>query len=455
MTNDLSATITTALSAIVGPENLVLDSARLKSGSKDSYHFSPILLEELSDKNADYIVFPTTQAQLLNIIKLAYAHQIPITPRGAGTGNYGQGIPLQGGILINTKKLNRILSITAESARVECGTVLWQIEKEAAQHNAELRIFPSTVPTSSAAGFVTGGSGGVGSITWGMLNDNQNVRAMKIITCEAEPQILELNTTEAMREVMHNCGLTAFVVEVEFSLAPKTAWHQYAFAVDDFYAALALADKLAKDEQLHKRLCSVFEWPIPSYFLPLVKKNACPDGKAMILFMCDRAPDELLPYIAERGEATMTFHSPPPTDTQTRGFQIYDFTWNHTTMWAMKVDSELTYLQDGFDPDNYVSQMQARKAEYGDDVATHVEFMKTSDGVRPGGLSVVRFKGREHLQELMNYCESIGIRISNPHTHYLDADIRWFGDYLLSARQKWDPKGLLNPGHLKALEANP
>ncbi|WP_317930051.1 FAD-binding oxidoreductase [Halioxenophilus sp. WMMB6] len=445
-TNTLKSDIT----AIVGDANITFEAAALASGSKDSFHFSPVLLEDLDGKSADLIVRPETQAQLVEIVRYAVANRIPITPRGAGTGNYGQGVPMQGGILVNTKKLNRIIELTSDYARVECGTVLWQIEKQAAQVGAELRIFPSTMPTSSSAGFITGGSGGVGSITWGMLSDNNNVRAVKALTIEAEPQVLELTTPEEIRDVLHNCGVTAFVTEVEFALAPKTQWHQYAFAFDDLYSALAAGEKLAHNTHILKRLCSVFEWPIPSFFLPLVKKEACPEGKALLLLMCNLEPSELVAQLGDF-DGRLTFHA-PPVEESGRGFQIYDFTWNHTTMWAMKTDKQYTYLQDSFDKDNYMEQLRARKAKYGDQVLTHVEFLQSNGEIRPGGLSLVHYQSREQLFGLIDYCESIGMRISNPHTHFLDADIRWYGDYLLAARKRWDPNSLLNPGHLRALE---
>ncbi len=441
------------LSEIVGEDNLTIEESAVASGSKDSYHFSPVLLKELEGKSADVIVRPETQAQLIDIIRYGVANEIPITPRGAGTGNYGQGVPMRGGILVNTKKLNRIIDINQEMARVECGTILWQIEKQANTLGAELRIFPSTVPTSSSAGFVTGGSGGIGSITWGMLSDNQNVRYVKAITCESEPQILELRTQEEIRDVMHNCGLTAFVVEVEFSLAPKSDWHQYVFAFDDLYDALKAGEAITQNDDIKKRLVSVFEWPIPSYFLPLVKKDACPEGKAQLFLMTDLSPSELTQklkalQITDYPGFVQSYYS-EPTSGPSRGFQIYDFTWNHTTMWAMKTDKSLTYLQDAFDKDTYLEQIRNRKARYGDSVYTHVEFLKSDGEARPGGLSIVRFENKDKLYELIDYCEDNGIRVANPHTHFLDADIRWYGDYIRSARAKWDPKGILNPGHLQ------
>jgi hypothetical protein len=119
----------------------------------------------------------------------------------------------------------------------------------------------------------------------------------------------------------------------------------------------------------------------------------------------------------------------------------------------MKVDENMTYLQDQFDPERVYEQLRLRKERYGDQILEHIEFMKFRGRMYPQGLSLVRYQNRDQLWELMNYCDEIGIWIANPHTHYLDEDVRWNGQTLLDAKSRWDPKGLLNPGHLKRLES--
>lgn len=64
----------------------------------------------------------------------------------------------------------------------------------------------------------------------------------------------------------------------------------------------------------------------------------------------------------------------------------------------------------------------------------------------------MRYDSQERLEALMAFCESIDIRIANPHTYFLDDDSRWYGDAFLSAKREWDPGMLLNPGHLRCLE---
>jgi len=444
----LSAEVITQLKNIVGDTNLTTDEKQLVSGSRDCYHFSPVLVPQLEGRYAEVIVRPQTQAQLKALIACAVTHRIPITPRGAGTGNYGQGVPLHGGILVNTRDLKRLVAISADSATVEAGFILYDIEKAAAGFGAELRIFPSTVPTSSTGGFISGGSGGVGSIEWGMLREADNVRSVRILTIEPEPRDLLISGTELER-VLHNCGLTAFVTEVTLALAPKTAWHQYVLAFDDLTSALDAARALAEDDGLRKRLVTAFEWPIPSFFKPLVKQGACPEGASAVFLYTDEAPERVTARATRLG-GRITFHQ-APSGVTARGTQIYDYAWNHTTQWAMKADASLTYLQDRFELDRLHEQIRLRKARFPGELIEHVEFVRAGGAIVCGGLSIVRYRDRDRLAEIIDYCESIDVRVANPHTYFLDDDSRWYGEAFLAAKREWDPGMLLNPGHLRAL----
>ena len=435
---------------IVGPENLTIDEEQRRSKSKDCYHFSPVLIPQLDGCFADIIARPRNEDQLKNLIGCAAAHRVPITPRGGGTGNYGQGVPLQGGVMISTEHLDSIIELSSSEARVQAGVILQNIEKAAFDLNAELRCFPSTVPTSHTGGFITGGSGGVGSIKWGMLRESDNVRHARIITVEEEPRVIDLERSE-LGGVLHNCGLTCFVSEVTLSLSQRVPWQQYIVEFDDFYLALSAAEHLAHMDDIQKRLLTVFEWPIPSYFVPLVKKAAIPKGSSTIFLYTDRNPEAVAHMMAGLG-GRISFHEPPKKDAK-RGTQIYDYTWNHTTQWAMKADSQLTYLQDRFlaEPGLAAEQIKARKEKF-PEVSEHVEYIKDAGTVVPGGLSIVRFQSKERLWELIEWCEANEIRVANPHTHYLDEDTRWYGDEHLARKREWDPFGLLNPGHLRVLE---
>ncbi len=93
-----------------------------------------------------------------------------------------------------------------------------------------------------------------------------------------------------------------------------------------------------------KRLATVFEWPIPSFFTPM--KQLVRAEKALALMMIATTQVEALCGVLEAagGEVTFASRYEGPRTQPLLG----DYTWNHTTLWAMKADAVYTYLQCGF-----------------------------------------------------------------------------------------------------------
>ncbi|MEM7735940.1 MAG: FAD-binding oxidoreductase [Deinococcota bacterium] len=441
-----------ALEVVVGKNGLFTEGKPLQVMSKDHYWFSPVLKAQLDGKLADAIVAPRTTEQLLEVVKLAVKHDVPITMRGSGTGNYGQGVPLRGGLVLSTHLLKEILELTPDYAHVQAGVKLGTIEREARPIGGELRMYPSTYATATAGGFLAGGSGGIGSITWGSLWDEGNVLGATVVTIEDKPRVLNISDPDALLGVIHSCGVTGIISELTLALAPATPWAQYVAAFDDLTQALDFGHALAADTSIPKRLLSLHEDPLPSYYPKLAEVGAAPAGKTLALMELVVDETALTTHIKAHNGA-LTWQS-PHEEYHTKGITLSDFTWNHTTLWAMKADPTLTYLQDGFDASRVYEQLALRSERFGDDLMHHIEF--TRGGGRklptPGGMTVVRYRSQEQLYDIINYSEEVGMRIADPHSYLLDNDVRWNGQPILDAKQDWDPHGLLNPGKLSMLE---
>jgi FAD/FMN-containing dehydrogenase len=82
-----------AFTQAIGKIQTVTQPKQVKRLSQDYYHFSPILADLLADKQAHLIVMPKDEAEVITVVKACVAQHIPLTVRGAGTGNYGQCIP--------------------------------------------------------------------------------------------------------------------------------------------------------------------------------------------------------------------------------------------------------------------------------------------------------------------------------------------------------------------------
>jgi FAD/FMN-containing dehydrogenase len=208
---------------LIGPIRCEDNPVLVKQKSRDFYWYSPVLKRELEAVTADIVVSPVSEAEVAAVLKAAHKFRIPVTARGGGTGNYGQAMPLTGGVLLNLIDMNKILTIGTGRVVSEPGALIGDIDKATAASGQELRMFPSTRATATIAGFVAGGSGGVGSITWGGLRDFGNVLRLRVMTMEAEPRTLEL-TGQDLHKAVHAYGTNGVITEVEMPLTARYDW---------------------------------------------------------------------------------------------------------------------------------------------------------------------------------------------------------------------------------------
>jgi FAD binding domain len=436
---------------------IVADPARVSAAprvvnrlSRDFYWYSPVLRKQLDGKVADVVVHALTVREIQDVLGYCYAHDIPVTARGAGTGNYGQAVPLHGGVLLDLSRMDQIESIDADGVAVcQPGVRLGVLEAEARKVGWELRCYPSTVVKSSVGGFLGGGSGGIGSVAHGGLRDFGTVRAIDVVTMEDPPRVVH-HEGEAVHEILHAWGTNGIITRIWLALAPSVEWGQCSVAFDTFDQAFDFSERIATSEVWTKRLVTPFEWPIPSFFGPV--QSLAPEGKALIFFMIAEDQRTSLETAAREAGGVVTFSAPY------KGLRtvplLSDYTWNHTTLWAMKSDPAYTYLQCGFDAVDARSQFAKLKQRFGDEFLLHIEFIKNAQGVVfPGSIPVVRFTTEERLNEMIDYCREIGVSVANPHVNNVEGGGRYRSDNVqLLAKYKYDTKGLLNPGKMVTFE---
>jgi hypothetical protein len=133
---------------------------------------------------------------------------------------------------------------------------------------------------------------------------------------------------------------------------------------------------------------------------------------------------------------------------------LSDYTWNHTTLWAIKHDDAFTYLLCGFNPSRVREQMTLLRDRFGDEILFHMEFMKNGQGtVIPGAIPLVRFTTETRLNEMIRCCREHGVFVANPHVNNVEDGGRYREDHVqLRAKRRYDPKGLLNPGKMLSFE---
>jgi hypothetical protein len=134
---------------------------------------------------------------------------------------------------------------------------------------------------------------------------------------------------------------------------------------------------------------------------------------------------------------------------------ITEFTWAHTILWSKKFDRSSTWLQLGYSTelDRFFEQVRAVKARFGPKVIAHLEYMalpRTGGAIAQGG-HVIMDGSAEFLAEVIEFGQSIGVHVMNPHSVVvkeggLVSDV----DPVVRFKRTTDPHDLLNRGKLTA-----
>ena len=161
----ITSDILKSLTEICGAEYVFTDAEQLQNYSHDE-------TEDLKFLPA-VVVKPTTVNQIAEIMRIANAEQIPVTPRGAGTGLSGGALPVHGGILLSMEKFNKILEIDERNlqATVEPG-VINQVFRDAVEAKG---LFYPPDPASRGSCFLGGNlaenAGGPRAVKYGTTKD--------------------------------------------------------------------------------------------------------------------------------------------------------------------------------------------------------------------------------------------------------------------------------------------
>ncbi|MBF2067159.1 MAG: FAD-binding oxidoreductase [Calothrix sp. C42_A2020_038] len=435
-----------AFTASIAGIEIITEPTQVAKLSQDYHTFSPVLTSQLEGKVADIVVRPANQTEVIQVAAACAKHKIPITVRGAGTGNYGQCVPLYGGVILDMTKMQEICWVKPGTARVQAGVKLAALDKKTCEIGWEMRMAPSTYRTATIGGFVAGGSGGIGSIQYGLMADKGNLLALQVVTLEDKPQVIELRAQD-VQKANHAWGINGIITEVEIPLGPAYPWAEVIVIFDDFMTAVRFGKALAESDGMIKKEIAVFAAPIPQYFTAL--RQYIPDGQHAALLIVAESSLELLPGLVQEYNGQVTY-SKSAIDAG-KGAHLAEYTWNHTTLHARSADTSITYLQSIFPNDN-LKTIEHMYHHFGDEVMMHLEFIRFKGGIANPALQLVRYTTEERLNEIIRYHEEHGVFIANPHSYFIEDGWKRAIDLEhLKFKQMVDPYGLMNPGKSKVI----
>ncbi|WEK06450.1 MAG: FAD-binding oxidoreductase [Candidatus Devosia phytovorans] len=427
------------------------DNARIvQQRSRDHYFYSPVLKAKLDHVTAEVVVSPRSTEEVKTVLRAAFKHDVPITPRGAGTGNYGQAMPLAGGAMLNLMNMDKVLDIQPDRVRAQAGAVLEKLDHETkAAVNGELRFHPSTHRMASLGGFIAGGSGGVGSVRWGGLRNLGSILGLKIVTCEAEPREIDLSGEDILK-VAHAYGTNGIIVEAEMPLAQAYDWVDMIVGFDDFMDACRFAEAVALQDGLLVKEVAPCAAPIPEAYFNR-HKPYLKDGQSVVLLMVAPVAVAAMELFIRHRQGELRYRSDTATPEEIKRLPpVYELAWNHTTLRALKVDPAITYLQTRYPTSEHVEKICSI---LGDELLMHIEITRQDGKVTYSGLPLVRYTTEARLEEIIRIHEDNGCDVFNPHRFTLEeGGMKRTDQRQLDFKREADPKGMLNPGKMVAWE---
>ncbi|BCM20298.1 FAD-binding oxidoreductase [Mesorhizobium sp. J8] len=427
--------------------------AIVQQKSRDFYWYSPVLKAQLDHIKGDLIVTPKSEDEVIRVLAACHRHGVPVTPRGSGTGNYGQAMPLSGGVVLNLAEMNEIKTIAPGRVVTGPGAILAEIDKATRAHSGqELRLSPSTYNTASIGGFIAGGSGGVGSINFGGLRDFGNVLRLRVVTMEAEPKALEL-TGEDLHKVTHAYGTNGIITEVEMPLTAAYEWIDVIVGFDSFMGAARYGNALACQDGILTKLITPIAAPVPQLYFKRHQKFLR-EGQSICVVMVARHGLDAFLAFTRRAGGEVIFSAATATDEDKKGLPpAYELAWNHTTLRALRVDPSITYLQSLYPFPNQLALVEKMDAMFPGEVFSHLEFVRLDGNITCFGLPLVRFTTEARLDEIIRLHEENGCPIFNPHRYTLEeGGMKQTDEIQLAFKRETDPQGLLNPGKMIAWE---
>ena len=414
---------------ILGPKGASVEPRVREKASVDGAKMSPIITEQLPLGLADIVAFPTTAEQIAAVVAAAVRHGVGITPRGKGTGNYGQAIPLEGGLVLDMSKARAIVEVGDGLITAEAGTPMVVLEQAARETRQELWMYPSTAQ-SSLGGFLSGGSGGTGSILHG-ANHQGFVAALDVVHATPDAELLHVEGDDAQRYV-HNYGTAGIIARATVRLDPIHEWLGFYASFDTFDDALQILRDVGNLVPT-PRLVSA---DLPELSNALPDDEAIPKDRASLRAILDvatiQAATALVLSVGGRVEAVR--------EGAQACVKISTLSYNHPIEWLQKT-SPGTYFHLEVGGDALVDRIDEVHGVYPGGLL-HIE----AQHGRPIGMLAGIYESPEQVYAGIGVLEKLGVGVHSPHQWFVDFEV----ERTAALAAITDPRGLLNPGKLRA-----
>jgi len=165
---------------------------------------------------AGAVVRPVSEDEVIALMRVARAERVPVVPRGMSTSGYGGVLPVEGAIVADMSAMGGLIEVDAESmtVRVFAGTLWEQLQKDLNRKGLDLLLYPSSLPSSTVAGWFAQGGAGFGSYEHGFFKES--VHAARVVHLDGT--VKEYTGDELQELVADAEGVTGIITELVFGV---------------------------------------------------------------------------------------------------------------------------------------------------------------------------------------------------------------------------------------------
>jgi glycolate oxidase len=427
------------------------------------YAYDAQLIEGLPEA----VVEPRTPDEVSRVLRLANDEGFPVIPRGAGTGLSGGSVPVKGGVVLTTHRMNRILEIDMGdlTATVEPGVVTRKLCAEAESLGLFYPPDPGSYRVSTLGGNVATNAGGPHALKYGVTGDY--VLGLEVVLPTGRPITAGASTVKSVAGYnlssifIGSEGTLGVVTKIKLKLLPKP---------EARYTLLAAFGDIESSARVVSKVIASGIIPAALEFMDRVTVNAVEDyikagmprdAEAVLLIETDGHPAaareeaEKIVGICEESGASVRF-----AEKEEERERLWKA--RRAALPALSRIRSTTLLEDATVPRSKVPEMVAEIKRIAEKYGVIIGiFGHAGDGnLHPTILLDLRDRGEKEsmekaMEEIFSSALSLGGTLSGEHgigvakARYLEREVGEAGLEVMKAIKKaFDPNNILNPGKI-------
>lgn len=276
-----------AMVALLGDTNVLTGASVQRAYDCDSY--------TVDRSRPSVVVIPRSTSDVAAVVKWCHAHEVPFTPRGAGTGLSGGAMPALGGVVISLKGMTKILEIDLPNQRLraETGVPNLQLTRAVESNGFHFAPDPSSQSVSTLGGNIAENSGGPHTLKYGVTSPH--ILGLTLVDEKGDihvlgggapgrpgPNLVQLSVgTEGTTGIVTEAWirLTPLPAAIETGLAHFSSVREATQTVSDIIAAGLIPAALEfMDRNILEALAAAFKFEFAE------------GAEALLLFECDGEP---------------------------------------------------------------------------------------------------------------------------------------------------------------------